>query len=188
MTFLWNNDLKTSSVYNIMEYTFYKISSNNTEIDYCYIGSTKDFIKRKYVHKFDCNNETRKTYPSKIYKTIRDNGGWDNWSMTPIGKGIFESRLDARIEEQKYITTNNASLNSIKAQSSESKKEYDKKWYIDNQEKKKEKSKLYYENNKERLNQRINCECGRSYSCLNKSVHFKSKLHCNYINQTNINL
>ena len=171
-----------------MEYTFYKISSNNTEIDYCYIGSTKDFIKRRCDHKFECNNETRKAYNSKIYKTIRENGGWNNWTMIPIGKGIFESRLDARIEEQKYIITNNSFLNSNKAQSSESKKEYDKKWYIDNQEKKKEKVKIYYENNKERLNQKINCECGGIYAYSHKSDHFKTKRHCKYINQTNIDL
>ena len=41
-----------------------------------YVGSTTDFIRRKYCHKSRCNNTNSKEYNRKVYKMIRDNGGW----------------------------------------------------------------------------------------------------------------
>lgn len=39
----------------------------------------------------------------------------------------------------------------------------------------------YYKNNKERLNEKNKCECGGSYTTVNKSRHVKSKKHQKYI-------
>ena len=46
-----------------------------------------------------------------------------------------------------------------------------------NKEKIKEKKKEYRQANKEN----IHCECGSSFSRLNKNRHLKSQKHCNYI-------
>ena len=46
-------------------------------------------------------------------------------------------------------------------------------------------SKIYYEKNKTQINQKraitINCECGGRYPLQQKSVHFKRRIHQNYL-------
>ena len=64
----------------------YKIVSNDLNITECYVGHTTDFVRRKAAHKSACTNEKGKTYDFKVYKTIREIGGWDNWSMIEIEK------------------------------------------------------------------------------------------------------
>ena len=56
----------------------YKLVCNDLNILDCYVGSTTDFSKRKYGHKSACNNCKIKNYNLKVYKIIRENGGWDN--------------------------------------------------------------------------------------------------------------
>ena len=52
--------------------------------DNIYIGSCCNFVRRKCEHKISCNNSNRKNYNLKVYKFIRENGGWDSWCMTKI--------------------------------------------------------------------------------------------------------
>ena len=66
-----------------MPYCIYKICCDDVP-DYVYVGSTKAFRERKRHHKYSCTNVNGKSYHSKIYTTIRDNGGWDNWRMVII--------------------------------------------------------------------------------------------------------
>jgi hypothetical protein len=134
------------------EYIFYKISCIDKNIDYTYIGSTKNFRRRKCEHKCYTTNEACKKYNSPIYKTIRENGGWENWSMVPIGKGIFENKIDALIEEQKYINDNNSILNANKAfMTKEDRYTYMKQYRINNPEQVKESDKKYRETHKEEI-------------------------------------
>ncbi len=162
-----------------MEYTFYKIVCNNPNINYVYIGSTKNYTKRKNMHKSDCELEKHK----HLYKTIKENGGWENWTMSPIGKGIFENRIDARIEEQKYINNNQNVLNTLKAYASHEDVLKVKKKY---RESHKEELKQKYLNNKELQEKRkvkTMCECGGTYSYCHKAQHFRSQKHVKYLNQ-----
>ena len=62
---------------------FYKIVCNDTNIKPCYVGHTTDFKRRNYEHKSCSENVNSKTN-NKLYKTIRDSGGWCNWSMILI--------------------------------------------------------------------------------------------------------
>ena len=59
----------------------YKIICNNLEIKKCYVGHTTDFRRRKNQHKSVCNSLDSKLF---IYSFIRENGGWENWSMIEI--------------------------------------------------------------------------------------------------------
>ena len=59
----------------------YKIVCNDLNITDCYVGHTTEFTKRKWSHKGDCNNDKSKSYNSLIYTFIRNNGGWNNWTM-----------------------------------------------------------------------------------------------------------
>lgn len=85
----------------------YIIRCKDKSISDCYIGSTKRSIEiREQNHKFDCNNSSRKAYHYKLYKYIRDNGGWDNWDIVEICK--CENLLET---EQYYIDFIKPSLN-----------------------------------------------------------------------------
>jgi hypothetical protein len=62
----------------------YRIVPNDTNLKFCYIGSTTNFTKRKSRHKYICNNKNNKHYNINVYKTIRDYGGWDAFSMVLV--------------------------------------------------------------------------------------------------------
>ena len=108
------------------EYIFYKISCCDPNVTEFYIGSTKDFTKRKSVHKHRCINENNKT---KQYVFMREQGGWDNWQMNPIDKQLLATRIDARIYERKLTDEHQATLNTNNAYTSdEEKKECNKEY------------------------------------------------------------
>ena len=44
----------------------YKIIPNDDNLDYCYIGHTTNFMKRKCKHKSACNNPKNKSYNFKF--------------------------------------------------------------------------------------------------------------------------
>lgn len=178
-----------------MEYIFYKIKCNDDNIKFIYVGSTKNIKDRKWAHKSDCYNENRKTYNLKLYTTIRNNGGWDNWIMEPIGKGLFNTRLDARIEEQKYIKELEANLNSFNAVMTKEDENCMKAEYVkNNREKVAESKKKYRETHKEEINlknrnnlerkeyykKKTICECGGSYTYAHKAEHIRSNKHCEF--------
>jgi hypothetical protein len=179
-----------------MEYIFYKIRCNVDSVKFLYIGSTKNIRDRKWAHKSDCYNEKCKKYNLKLYTTIRDNGGWDNWVMEPIGKGLFNTRLDARIEEQRYIKEMEANLNSFNAVMTKEDENRMKAEYVkNNRDKVLESKKKYRDSHKEELKEKFKnntktqeirkektqCECGGSYTYSHKAEHIKSKKHCQFI-------
>jgi hypothetical protein len=91
----------------------YKITCKDTNIPDKYVGHTTDFVKRKYAHKRSSHNETSANYHLKLYKFIRDNGGWDNWKMEMIQFYDCENQHDARVKEQEHYIELKATLNSI---------------------------------------------------------------------------
>ena len=88
----------------------YKIYCKTQTVTGVYVGHTTNFIKRKYHHKICCNNLNNNL---NIYKTIRENGGWDNWEMVEIGCYNCANSEEARIKEQKHYEELNATLNSV---------------------------------------------------------------------------
>ena len=117
--------------------------------DLVYVGSTTNFTKRKHRHKqntINCNT-------SKVYSTIRDNGGWESWNMIKICDYPCNSSIEARQEEDRQMLKQKATLNSCRAYTSEEtkkteKKEYDNEYRENNKDKKKEYDKQYCKNNK----------------------------------------
>ena len=63
---------------------FYKICCKDITIKEIYIGQTTDFTRRKSCHKQSCNNANSLGYNIRLYKFIRENGGWDHWDMILI--------------------------------------------------------------------------------------------------------
>ena len=123
-----------------------------------YVGSTKDFTKRKWEHKTRCNNPNSKGYNYKIYKYIRENGGWDEWEMIAIETYPCESKRELEIRERFHIETLKPKLNKniptrthkeYRDDNKEVIKEKKKQDYIDNREYKLLKQKIYVENHKD---------------------------------------
>ena len=87
----------------------YKIYCIDEAITDTYVGHTTQFIQRKHHHKSSCNNSKNVL---KIYKTIRENGGWDNWNMIELAKYNCKDSTEARIKEQQHYEELNSTLNS----------------------------------------------------------------------------
>jgi hypothetical protein len=143
----------------------YKISCNDPSIQDIYVGHTTDFVIRKNGHKSKCLNENSPRHNVKLYKTIRDNGGWDNWSMLPIEEYPCENTIQARIRENQLIKELNSTLNcNIPT------RDY-KQYYEDTRDLFLEKSKTYRDNNKEKV-----AEYQKQYRQKNKEELSKKKL------------
>ena len=92
----------------------YKLVCNDLEIKDCYVGHTTDMTKRKYKHKSSCNNEKGKEFNEKKYVYIRDNGGWDNWSMVMIEEYSCKNKQEATKRERELYESLEAKLNTIR--------------------------------------------------------------------------
>jgi len=92
---------------------FYKIYCKDTSISEVYIGHTTNFVQRKSCHKQSCNNSKCANHDCKLYKFIRDNGGWDNWRMDIVAHHECNDHYEARKKEQEYFILYKATLNSI---------------------------------------------------------------------------
>ena len=86
----------------------YKIVCLDLEIKDIYVGSTTNFIKRKYQHKLLSGKHTN----LKLYDTIYDNGGWEAWEMIEIEKYPCADKNEATKRERFYYELLKANLNS----------------------------------------------------------------------------
>lgn len=184
----------------------YKLVCNDVDVTDIYVGHTTNFIKRRTAHKSKCNNIRSEHYNLYVYKFIRENGGWFNWSMIEIEQYYCNNLREACVRERYYIELLSAKLN--KSIPSRSKKEYRKiyeekhkeylqqynkithaNYYQKNKETFIEKAKEYYKDNydaiKQRTSQKFLCDCGGKYRLGDKSHHFRTVLHQNYINGLN---
>jgi hypothetical protein len=154
----------------------YKLVCNDLDVPYTYVGHSTSFKDRKKSHKSNCNNEIGKFYNYKVYQTIRENGGWENWTMIEIEKYPCKDIYEATKRERELYEELNADLN-MRNPNRPRKERND-----NNKEKRKEFYKKYYEINKEKLKQKVDCECGGKYTKIHLSRHIKSIKHQNFIN------
>jgi hypothetical protein len=137
-------------------YYYYKIYKD----DFCYIGSTTNLKKRQNGHKNRCTNENSKCYNLKLYKTIRENGGWECFTFELIKQFDNLTKQEARVIEQVYINEfgNMNSLNSYITQQQliELKYKCSKQYRLNNQEELKQSKHQYYLNNQEKLKEQQN--------------------------------
>ena len=141
----------------------YKIVCSDLNITDLYVGHTTNFTKRKTMHKSDCNNENSPNYNVKLYKTIRENGGWDNWNMIEIEKYSCNDGNESRARERYWYEQLKANLNVCYPHRST-----------------KESKRIYYDRNKEEI---FVCECGKQFTNQHKKRHEKSLQHQKYLNQ-----
>jgi hypothetical protein len=130
-----------------MKYIIYKI----TIADYVYIGSTKNYTRRKSQHKFDCNNKVDRL----LYNTINELGGWSNCIISPIEQYEADTNIQARIREEHFRQEFIANLNMVRCfrtdeQKHEQAKEYDKAYKKEHANEIKEYQKTYRQFNKKK--------------------------------------
>ena len=142
----------------------YKIMSLDPEIDDVYVGSTCAFRKRKHDHKKNCCNESSKEYKRYVYQFIRNNGGWDNWSMVVVkAYPDITSEMELLNKEMKWMIKLKATLNKQVPEEQLTEKEW-RKWL-------KKLDPAYY------AREKIKCECGCMIGRSNISHHKKAKTH-----------
>ncbi len=176
----------------------YKLCSNDLDITDIYIGSTCNFHRRKASHKNTCYNESKKSYNGKVYKYIRDNGGFENWNMIQLEEKSLENKREKEALEREWIEKLKPSLNSYIPTRT------DKEYYQDNKEKIKERVKKHRELNKDKINEhnrkyhqdnrekilkqnkeKITCECGSIFRKNEIARHQRTKKHQSFILENN---
>jgi len=176
-----------------MSYVIYKICCD--ENDFVYVGSTKCFKQRKSDHKRVCNNEKSKNHNFKVYQTIREHGGWENWRIVVIEDLGNVTKLQACIREEQLRVELNGNMNTLRAYRTEEQRkedmkehkklnkehyaEYIKEYNEKNKETIKEYKKDYYINNKDKIK-----ENNKDYYINNKDeINEKRELNKDEINK-----
>jgi hypothetical protein len=121
----------------------YKLCCVDTDITEEYIGSTKNFTRRRTAHKTCCNNEKSHQYNYYVYQFIRSNGGWQNWRMIQLEVVNYNTKQDLEAHERRWIEQLKPKLN--KAIPGRTYKEY----YEENKIKISERNKEFRKQNKE---------------------------------------
>lgn len=158
---------------NYTNSVIYKIQHYHN-LELIYIGSTTNFIRRKYQHKTACNNNNDRAFNYKLYQMIRENGGWESFKIMIIKEFPCNNKIELLIEEDKHHIESKATLNCKKAFCTE--------------EDNKKKDKEYYEINKSNINAKHNnnykinkakiLETQKEYYNVNKEViKLKNKLY-----------
>ena len=104
------NNIKLTKEINNNKYkntTIYIISPNHNHF-YMYIGHTIDKDRRLKEHIRSSEKDNK-----KLYKTVRDTGGWEHWEMIEIGTFECKCREDALKLEQSWCEKLKPNLNSI---------------------------------------------------------------------------
>ena len=143
--------------------------SKDSNIQEVYVGSCQDLNKRITNHKHYCNNKNSKEYNRKLYKFIRENGGFDNWKFIWLEMFKTDDTIFLKQLEQNYINTFPAELllNSCRAFTTEADRREqirncDEKYKKQNRDLLNEKAKEYYEKNK------VKVPCPKCNKIMNK--------------------
>lgn len=100
----------------MIKYTIYEIVCKDSNVKNIYVGHTKNFKNRYSKHTDEYNdNKKSKVFDYKLYKNIRDNGGWNNWIMRPLETFYADSLYDVKLKEQYWMDFKKTDLNQIDA-------------------------------------------------------------------------
>ena len=133
----------------INDYTFYKITNINGDVDLNYVGSSSNMKQRRRAHKSDCFNTNSPRYHLKLYQTIRDHGGFCEFKFLELGYAKQITLNHARIIEEHWRQNLLSNLNTNRCMlTREVRLETARhEYHLDKGEKKR----LYYQANKERI-------------------------------------
>ena len=145
----------------------YKIYCKDSEKNLTYVGHTTNFRNRKYQHKSNAKNTDNWFGNFKLYKIIRENGGWDNFEMEELECFSCKCHEEACKREREWFEKLNATMNDKKPHvSSEELVQYHKEWR---------------DRNREQINAKYVCNCGGRYVWNHRSHHINTKRHKEYV-------
>ena len=136
----------------------------------------------------------KKDYTYKLYKFIRENGGWANFTYKVLDNCVdVNCKTHLLKKERMYYDLLKPSLNTLRPyQPLEEKIERIKEYRMKNKERIKQKGEEYRMKNKERINQKgeeyrinnkeklkekVKCECGRLVVRRTLNRHKRTKTH-----------
>ena len=144
----------------------------------------KEYLKeQKKVYEQE-NKERLSEYRKQYHQEHREEQNQKNKEYKE------NNREEVLRKKREHHHKNKDKISEQKKQYYQDNKEYflekAKRYQEENREKCKEKSKAYHEANKEKIsekrNEKIECECGMTYTHSNRARHFKSQKHINYLN------
>ena len=150
----------------------YKIYSKDGK--FMYVNSTKHFEARKQWHKeiyFDNEDPWNKTL---LYKTIRENGGFDNFIIEPIEYGYFDNIEKVIKREITLIDELKSNMHKFSYLGTWNMHNYNFMCFDDNNDKNKKIKHI--------------CKCGGKYSENTIQNHMKTKNHKQYELQNTNNM
>lgn len=139
----------------------YGITHVDDSKPFLYVGSTTDLVRRRYKHKHACVCPTSKSHNLKLYRIIRENGGWADFKMCPIEEFPCANKIEAEIREREIADILGGNMNSKRPRLTE---EELKNYTMVN-------------NHKRLLHPQTQCDCGGHYLYQNKHQHFSSAKH-----------
>ena len=184
----------------------YKLFCYDSEVLACYVGSTKNIKTRLKDHRSNTNCKSRKEHNSILYETIRQSGGWDNWSYQVLATMRVNNYHELHKFEALYIKSTKNTLNiniptRTRKQYYEDEKKnilaYKKSYhqnnrvkilakrratYEENKEQHRIKQKAYYTLNKEKISEKRKLKrywLDGTTTCIGSSIkrHLKSNIH-----------
>jgi len=175
-------------LYNMICYIYKLIKKDALTDDMVYIGSTIRPKHRLETHIGKHNNPNiSKSYNCKLYKYIRENGGFDEWEMVILDKfEIFNDKCKKRDNyENKFIIAYDAinKLNSEKVGSNWKEnwrelRKADDTWF----ERSFKYTKTYKDKNREKINEKkrekIPCDVCGTLICKSGMARHKKRFNC----------
>ena len=89
----------------------YHLTCKTKEISDAYISYTTNLTQRKYKHKRETLDNT---YRTKLYDSIRKNGGWANWKCIILEECACNNENQAKDLANSYIIKMKPNLNDEK--------------------------------------------------------------------------
>ena len=175
----------------------YKLICKDESIKECYIGSTINLHSRLHKHKNNSINTNSEKYHLKVYKKIREYGGWNNWKCEVLDELKNPGRGQLVQLEREYYEENidNATLNTVYCgrTQEESKNAWWKRnpdymlhYRQNNPDKIKSYNDSYYQANREKIlnkwRTKVTCECGCTVNVSGMRRHKESVKHQNFVN------
>jgi hypothetical protein len=157
----------------------YKLCCKDPEIKEIYVSYTTNIPARKRYHKLCLQKENIKSYFDYVNHFIRENGGWNNWQLILIERFPCKEKMEAEARCHYWVNELNATLNkSLNTEREEQE--------IERENKTVEYMKEDYRRNLAKLTGEYVCQCGKTCWYMNKTKHFKSKKHIEFMAQNEI--
>jgi hypothetical protein len=162
----------------------YKIVCNDPAITDCYNGSCVSLKDRKKTHKKSYTNPNSDGHNFKVYRFIRENGGWSNWTFIQLELYPCNSKPELVLRERYWFDLLKPTLNTYSPTFDvQKKKKYCAEYYVTNKAEFLAKASQYYDQNKDEIleknNVKVTCECGCTIRNGDLPDHKKTNKHLN---------